>query len=185
MLRTDRIEVIPVPGIVEQVRRHLPPGSGVSVTALPAHAIAETVGTTLELAAAGYDAIPHLADVYALYYNEDVLAEVAGDELEEEVVGEIVVTVDRCAEVVDCPFEVTGDHGEETLQMPCVDPAAAVRQFCSMVELRQQTACGAVVALEERDPGDEPQTLGSGCRWSGLPCEHRLDPHSPLGERAA
>lgn len=61
MLTTDRIEIIPVPGIVEQVRRHLPAGSGVSVTALPSHAISDTVATALALADAGFDPIPHLA----------------------------------------------------------------------------------------------------------------------------
>lgn len=61
MLTADRIEIIPVPGIVEQVRRHLPAGSSVSVTALPGHDLGDTVDVTLELAAAGYDAIPHLA----------------------------------------------------------------------------------------------------------------------------
>lgn len=61
MLTADRIEIIPVPGIVDKVRRHLPRGSGVSVTALPGHALAETIDVALELAASGYDAIPHLA----------------------------------------------------------------------------------------------------------------------------
>lgn len=61
MLTADRIEIIPIPGIVDQVRRHLPRGSGVSVTALPGHDLADTVDVTLELAASGYDAIPHLA----------------------------------------------------------------------------------------------------------------------------
>lgn len=61
MLTTDRIEIVPVPGIVEQVRHRVPAGSGVSVTALPAHAMADTVDVALELAAAGYDAVPHLA----------------------------------------------------------------------------------------------------------------------------
>lgn len=61
MLTTDRIEIVPVPGIVEQVRRHLPAGSAVSVTALPSHSIRETIDVALQLAAAGYDAVPHLA----------------------------------------------------------------------------------------------------------------------------
>lgn len=61
MLTADRVEIIPVPGIAEQVRRHLPAGAGVSITALPGHAIADTVEVTLQLAESGYDAIPHLA----------------------------------------------------------------------------------------------------------------------------
>lgn len=61
MLTADRVEIVPVPGIVEQVQRHLHPGSSVSVTALPSSSIRETVDVALQLAEAGYEAVPHLA----------------------------------------------------------------------------------------------------------------------------
>lgn len=61
MLSADRVEIVPVEGIVELVRAHVPPGTGVSVTALPAHGIERTVAVALDLARAGFDAIPHVA----------------------------------------------------------------------------------------------------------------------------
>ena len=60
MLSADRVEIIPVEGIVDLARVHLAPGTGVSVTALPSHGIARTVETAIDLARAGFDAIPHL-----------------------------------------------------------------------------------------------------------------------------
>ncbi|KAB1660342.1 methylenetetrahydrofolate reductase [Pseudoclavibacter chungangensis] len=57
----ERIEIVPVAGVVDEVRRRLPVGTTVTVTALPAHGIEPTVAASLELARHGFDAVPHLA----------------------------------------------------------------------------------------------------------------------------
>lgn len=61
MLMEERIEIVPVAGIVAEVRDRLPRGTTVTVTALPAHGLETTVATCLDLASHGYDAVPHLA----------------------------------------------------------------------------------------------------------------------------
>lgn len=55
------IEVIPGEGLVERLRAHVPAPAVVTVTCLPHHGAHRAVGVAVELAGAGYTAIPHLA----------------------------------------------------------------------------------------------------------------------------
>ncbi|WP_241237435.1 methylenetetrahydrofolate reductase [Brachybacterium saurashtrense] len=59
--RRAQFEVIPLPGVLEQVLEHLGPGTRVTVTASPAQGLEATVETAIALAGAGRVAIPHLA----------------------------------------------------------------------------------------------------------------------------
>ncbi|WP_104116527.1 methylenetetrahydrofolate reductase [Arthrobacter sp. B1805] len=56
-----RVEVIPSEGLQERLRAHLPAPAVVTVTCLPQHGPSEAVRAAVELAGAGYTAIPHLA----------------------------------------------------------------------------------------------------------------------------
>lgn len=56
-----RVEVIPGDGVAERLRAYLPAPAVVTVTCLPQHGPAEAVDLAVELAGAGYTAIPHLA----------------------------------------------------------------------------------------------------------------------------
>lgn len=56
-----RIEIIPSPGIVEQVQAQVPLTTTLTVTCLPQHGVEQTMRTSLELSALGYTAVPHLA----------------------------------------------------------------------------------------------------------------------------
>lgn len=56
-----RIEVVPADGIVDKVRGAVPRSTTVTVTCLPQHGIGRTLQTTLALADAGYQVVPHLA----------------------------------------------------------------------------------------------------------------------------
>lgn len=60
MLSRERFELVPAADIVDRAVRSLEPGAAVSVTALPKQTLEETASTVLALAAAGFDAIPHL-----------------------------------------------------------------------------------------------------------------------------
>ncbi|WP_299169438.1 methylenetetrahydrofolate reductase [uncultured Arthrobacter sp.] len=55
------VEVIPGADVLSQLQRHLSPPATVAVTCLPHHGPAKTVDLAVELAAAGYRAVPHLA----------------------------------------------------------------------------------------------------------------------------
>ena len=61
LLAHPRYEVLPTASIEEQVRAHVPAGLTVTVTASPAKPIGATIDLATSLAAAGYDAVPHLA----------------------------------------------------------------------------------------------------------------------------
>ncbi|MGV0109225.1 methylenetetrahydrofolate reductase [Arthrobacter sp. CP30] len=56
-----RVEVIPGENLVEKLRAHLPAPATVTVTCLPQHGPRAAVDLAVELAAAGYTAVPHLA----------------------------------------------------------------------------------------------------------------------------
>ncbi|ATG56518.1 5,10-methylenetetrahydrofolate reductase [Brachybacterium ginsengisoli] len=56
-----QFEVIPLPGIVDQVAQMLPAGSRVTVTASPAQGLDATLEAACALARCGFTAIPHLA----------------------------------------------------------------------------------------------------------------------------
>jgi methylenetetrahydrofolate reductase (NADPH) len=60
LLQAPRFEVIPVAGIVDKVAS-LSAGVTVTITASPAHGIERTVAVAEDLAARGYDVVPHLA----------------------------------------------------------------------------------------------------------------------------
>ena len=55
------IEVVPAGGLVARLRDRLPGSAVLAVTCLPQHGPARTVDTAVELADAGYTAVPHLA----------------------------------------------------------------------------------------------------------------------------
>lgn len=60
-LREPRFEVIPLPGVEEEVRRHLPPHATVTVTASPRRGLAPTLEVASRLALQGVHAVPHLS----------------------------------------------------------------------------------------------------------------------------
>src|SRR5699024_4464919 len=61
MVREPRFEVIPLPGIEDEVLHHLPAGSTITVTASPRRGLAPTLELATRLALRGIDAVPHLA----------------------------------------------------------------------------------------------------------------------------
>jgi methylenetetrahydrofolate reductase (NADPH) len=61
LVAAAQLEIVPVGGAVELARRHIPVGTTVTVTCLPAHGPERSVAAAVELVAAGYAAIPHLA----------------------------------------------------------------------------------------------------------------------------
>ncbi len=56
-----RIEIIPSPGIVDQVQNLVPLTTALTVTCLPHHGIERTMRVSVELSMLGYTVIPHLA----------------------------------------------------------------------------------------------------------------------------
>lgn len=56
-----QFEVIPLPGIADEVRTRLPSGARVTITASPAQGVSATLAVAEELAQQGFTAIPHLA----------------------------------------------------------------------------------------------------------------------------
>ena len=61
LLSNARYEVLPTAKIEGVLAEHVPPGRTVTVTASPAKGLEATLAMTERLAAAGYDAVPHLA----------------------------------------------------------------------------------------------------------------------------
>lgn len=61
LLEHARFEVLPTPSIGDKVLEYVPPEVTVTVTASPTKGLEETLALTERLAAAGYDAVPHLA----------------------------------------------------------------------------------------------------------------------------
>ena len=61
LLRRPRFEVLPLDGIEEQVRTHLPTAVKVTVTASPRKGIEATLDLSERLAGAGYPVVPHLS----------------------------------------------------------------------------------------------------------------------------
>lgn len=60
-MRAPRFEVIPLPGIEEEIDRYLPAHATVTVTASPRRGLAPTLELATRLALRGVDAVPHLA----------------------------------------------------------------------------------------------------------------------------
>ena len=61
LLAHPRYEVLPTAAVADQVRAHVPTDLTVTVTASPAKPLATTIDLACSLAAAGHDAVPHLA----------------------------------------------------------------------------------------------------------------------------
>ncbi|WP_255770694.1 methylenetetrahydrofolate reductase [Pseudarthrobacter sulfonivorans] len=61
MMFPTRIEIIPSPGIVDQVQNLVPLTTALTVTCLPHHGIERTMRVSVELSMLGYTVIPHLA----------------------------------------------------------------------------------------------------------------------------
>lgn len=59
--REPRFEVIPLPGIEEQIEEYLPVHATVTVTASPRRGLGPTLELATRLALRGIDAVPHLA----------------------------------------------------------------------------------------------------------------------------
>jgi methylenetetrahydrofolate reductase (NADPH) len=56
-----RVEVVPGEGLMQRLRAHLPAPAAVTVTCLPHHGPRKAVDLAVQLAHAGYAAVPHLA----------------------------------------------------------------------------------------------------------------------------
>ena len=61
LVRAPRFEVIPLPGIEEEIERYLPAHATITVTASPRRGLAPTLELATRLALRGVDAVPHLA----------------------------------------------------------------------------------------------------------------------------
>ena len=61
LLERPRFEVLPTAGTAELVAAHVPGGRMLTVTASPNRGLEPTLALSVELAARGYDAVPHLA----------------------------------------------------------------------------------------------------------------------------
>lgn len=60
-LEHPRYEVLPLDGVVDEVLAHVPPAIKVTVTASPAKGLEPTLDVAEQLAARGYDVVPHLS----------------------------------------------------------------------------------------------------------------------------
>lgn len=90
-----QFEVIPLPGIADQVLAQLAPGSRVTVTASPAQGLPATLEVACELARHGFAAIPHLA---ARIFRGTREVEEAVAQLAEAGVAEVFVIAGDAAE---------------------------------------------------------------------------------------
>lgn len=61
LLRHPRFEVLPLDGIADDIRAHLPTDVKVTVTASPRKGLEPTIALSEELARAGYQVVPHLS----------------------------------------------------------------------------------------------------------------------------
>lgn len=91
-LERPRYEVIPLEGVVDEVRAHVPREVTVTITASPSKGLGPTLALTEELALSGYTVVPHLSA--RLVRDEDELSAI----------------LDRLARAgVDDVFVVAGD----------------------------------------------------------------------------
>jgi methylenetetrahydrofolate reductase (NADPH) len=60
-LEHPRYEVLPLEGIADDVREHVPPGVKLTVTASPTKGLERTLEVAEQLASRGYDVVPHLS----------------------------------------------------------------------------------------------------------------------------
>ena len=76
LLRNSRFEILPLDGIEDQVREHLPTDVKVTVTASPRKGLEATLDLSERLARAGYAVVPHLSArlVRDRVHLEEVLA---------------------------------------------------------------------------------------------------------------
>jgi methylenetetrahydrofolate reductase (NADH) len=88
LLRRPRYEVFPLPGIEDEVVRHVPRDVKVTVTSSPRRGLGATLGLTEELAIRRFDVVPHVAA--RLVMDEVHLREIL-DRLDEIGVREIFV----------------------------------------------------------------------------------------------
>lgn len=61
LLASSRFEILPLEGVEEQVREHLPKDVKVTVTASPRKGLEATLELSERLARAGYPVVPHLS----------------------------------------------------------------------------------------------------------------------------
>lgn len=131
------VEVIPAEGLVPRLRKHLPARAVVTVTCLPQHGPSRTVDTAIELAEAGYTAVPHLA-----------ARSVAG---RRELAG--YVSRFRTAGISDV-FVIGGDAGE------AAGPYAwSGALLADLVELGEGSLRLGVAAYPEGHPETPPEVL--------------------------
>ena len=76
LLRNSRFEILPLDGIEDQVREHLPTDVKVTVTASPREGLEAALDLSERLARAGYPVVPHLSArlVRDRVHLEEVLA---------------------------------------------------------------------------------------------------------------
>src|SRR5215210_9492892 len=76
LLRRSRFEILPLDGVEDQVREHLPTDTKVTVTASPKKGLEATLDLSERLSGAGYPVVPHLSArlVRDRVHLEEVLA---------------------------------------------------------------------------------------------------------------
>lgn len=124
-----RFEVLPLPGIEEEVVRHLPPGATVTVTASPRRGMPATLECATRLAERGVRVVPHLS------------ARLVADEAELKSLLDDLVTA-GVGEV----FVVGGDSGR-----PTGDYAGALDLLQAMAHLGHDLVVG-VAGYPESHP---------------------------------
>ena len=145
LLAQPRYEVMPLGGVLEQVAT-LPAGTTVTVTASPSRGTAATIELAEQLAAQGYDAVPHLA------------ARQVRDEAE---LSELLGRLDRGG--IRDLFVVGGDAREPAGKFP--DGLALLR---AMAQLGHRPARIGVPSYPEGHPAIDEATL-----WSALQAKQR------------
>ncbi|WP_194288584.1 methylenetetrahydrofolate reductase [Ornithinicoccus halotolerans] len=88
MLERPRYEVLPLPGVAEEVARHAPAAATITVTSSPSRGPLATVEVAAELARLGHRVVPHLA---ARQYRDATAVEEALERLRSAGVDELFV----------------------------------------------------------------------------------------------
>lgn len=88
VLHRSRYEIIPLPGIEEQVMEHVPKGVALTVTASPKKGLEATLETAGRLAESGYKVSPHLSArlVVDEWHLQDILQRLEDQGMEEAFV---------------------------------------------------------------------------------------------------
>jgi methylenetetrahydrofolate reductase (NADPH) len=84
-LERPRYEVLPLTGIADDVRAHVPPAVKVTVTASPSRGLEPTLEVVESLASRGYEAVPHLSArlIRDRHHLEEVMMRLQGADVRE------------------------------------------------------------------------------------------------------